>query len=298
MSTHGWRYVGLAAATLVGVALVATGAGPRAGAGPTTTVAPTTTRPATTTAAQATTTAVLPTLPEPADADSDPVRTLVPSIVAYGERLESEAERQAAVASALNDGTNTVAVEAAPAMLCSIVPVTTPLMASGRWERNGDQFASDEMIRRDPPGYGDCVVAGDDERFDDGVYQYIAVGPTGATSAAATVVVGARPVRVWLLNNGDTAVCLVQASPDQADYYESYQPNRQVRPGEAVAVRLADTATDVRVYGCPPDEVLRSFDLSPQFGVYVDLLGSEEQGAPTPSGVSVTSTTPRPTTTG
>jgi hypothetical protein len=67
-----------------------------------------------------------------------------------------------------------------------------------------------------------------------------------------------------------------------------------------MAIRIADVDNDVRVYGCPPDDVLRSFDLSPQFGVYVDLLGGEEPEASTPSapGGSVTSTTPRPTTTG
>ncbi len=67
-----------------------------------------------------------------------------------------------------------------------------------------------------------------------------------------------------------------------------------------MAIRIADIDNDVRVYGCPPDDVLRSFDLSPQFGVYVDLLGGEEPDGSTPSapGGSVTSTTPRPTTTG
>jgi len=294
MSTHGWRSVGLAAATLVGLTLVAAGTGPRAGAGPTTT------RPPATTPTTATTTAVVPTLPEPEDAESDPARTLVPRIVAYADPLESESERQAAVGSALSEGSNSVAVEAAPAMLCSIVPVTTPLMASGRWERNGDEFATDELTRRDPPGYGDCVAAGDDERFDDGVYQYLAVGPTGATSAAATVVVGVPSVAVWLLNNGDEPVCLVQASPHAADFYESFQPDSELSPGQALAIRIADIDNDVRVYGCPPDDVLRSFDLSPQFGVYVDLLGGEEPEASTPvaPGGSVTSTTPRPTTTG
>jgi hypothetical protein len=307
MSTHGWRSVGLAAATLVGLTLAAAGTGPRAGAGPTTTVAATTTlaaatstAPPTTAATPTTTTAVVPPLPEPEDAESDPVRTLVPRIVAYAERLESESERQTAVATALGEGSNTVAVEAAPAMLCSIVPVASPLMASGRWERNGDEFATDELTRRDAPGYGDCVAAGDDELFDDGVYQYLAVGPTGATSGAGTVVVGARSVAVWLLNDGTEPVCLVQASPREADFYESFQPDSELLPGEALAISVASVESDVRVYGCPPDDVLRSFDLSPQFGVYVDLLGGEEPDASTPAAPSgsVTSTTPRPTTTG
>jgi hypothetical protein len=301
MSTHGWRSVGLAAATLVGLTSIATGTAPRAGAGPTTSVArTTTTAPVGAAGATTTTAAAPPTLPEPENAESDPVRTLVPSIVAFEEVLESESERQAAVATALDERQNSVAVQAAPQMLCSIVPVTAPVMASARWERNGEQFASDELTRRDPPGYGDCVTAGDDERFDDAVYQYIAIGPTGATSAAATVVVGVPSVAVWLLNNGSEPVCLVQASPDQADYYESYQSDSELQPGEALGVRLAAVDSDVRVYGCPPDDVLRSFDLTPQFGVYVDLLEGEEPDASTPQAPAgaVTSTTTRPTTTG
>jgi hypothetical protein len=306
MSTHGWRSVGLAAATLVGVTSIAAGNAP--GAGPTTTVAATSTRPATTSTAPAataaaatTTTAVRPTLPEPENAESDPVRALVPSIVAFEEMLETESERQTAVATALGEGRNSVAVEAAPAMLCSVVPVATPVMASARWERNGEQFATDDLTRRDPPGYGDCVTAGDDERFDDGVYQYIAIGPTGATSAAATVVVGVPSIAVWLLNDGAEPVCLVQASPEDADFYESYQTDSELLPGQAIAIRIAAVDSDVRVYGCPPDDVLRSFDLTPRPGVYVDLLGSEEPDESTPSQApagAVTSTTPRPTTTG
>jgi hypothetical protein len=289
----------IAAATTMTVAVVASSP-PPVDAGATTTVAPTTTAAATTTTARPTTTAVLPTLPEPANAETDPVRTIVPRIVAYEEALETEQQRQQAITTALSEGQNSIAVEQPPAMLCAIVPVPTPLTAEGRWERDGDPFVSDEMARRDPPGYGDCITAGDDEVFDEGVFQYVAVGPTGATSAVATLVVGVPSVVVWLLNDGDQPVCLVQASPSDADRYESFDAgDAPLAPGQAVAIRLAATDQDVRVYGCPPDDVLRSFDLAPQFGVYVELLGDQpdESVPPAPPG-STTSTTTRPTTTG
>jgi hypothetical protein len=257
----------------------------------TTTVAPTTTT------ARPTTTAALPTLPEPENAESDPVRNVLPRIVAYPEPL-AEADRPAAITTALTEGSNSVAVGGAPpAMLCAIVPVPAPLTAAGRWERNGDPFISDDAARRDPPGYGDCITAGDDEAFGEGTYQYLVVGPTGATSAAGTVVVGAPAVVVWLLNNGDQPVCQVQSSPEEADYYEAFDAgNTPLAPGEALAVSVAAVEQNVRVYGCPPDDVVRSLDLAPQCGVYVEVFGEPAETAP--PGGAATSTTVRPTTTG
>jgi hypothetical protein len=250
----------------------------------TTTVAATTTRP--------------PSLPPPADEASDAVRTLLPSIVAVDEELTSVAERQPVVAEALTEGSTTVAVEATPGTLCAAVPVSAPVMAAGRWERDGEPVASAELTRRDPPGYGDCITGDDIGEIDDGVYQYIAVGETGATSAVATLVVGVPSVAVWLLNDGDQPVCLVQASPFDADFYEAYQADSELLPGEALAIRLAAVDHDVRVFGCPPDDVVRSFDVVPQAGVYVELFGGEEPGNSTLSpGGSTSSTTIRPTTT-
>ena len=228
------------------------------------------------------------------------MRTLVPSIVAVDERARhSAAERQPVVAAALTEGSNSVAVEATPGTLCAVVPVAAPLMAAGRWERDGEPVASAELTRRDPPGYGDCISADDVGDFDDGVYQYVAVGETGATSAAATLVVGVPSVAVWLLNNGDEPVCLVQASPPDADFYEAYQADSELLPGEALAIRVAAVDHDVRVYGCPPDDVVRSFDLVPQAGVYVDLFGGEEPAESTPRRVARRRRRrSRPTTTG
>jgi hypothetical protein len=288
--------VAIAVAIVAALAASAAVSDPAAvGAGPTTTAAPTTTRPGTTVAA---TTISPPTLPPPPDEASDPVRTLLPGVVAIAEQLVTDADRQPVVASALTERRNTVAIEAAPGTVCAVVPVAAPVMAAGRWEHDGEELASAELIRRDPPGYGDCITTDDVGDFDPGVYQYVAVGPTGATSAVATLVVGVPAVVVWLLNNGDEPVCLVQTSPSEADFYDAYQANSDLLPGEALAVRLAAVEHDVRVYGCPPDDVVRSLDVVPQVGVYVELFAVEAPGDSTPSpGGSTTSTTPRPTTT-
>jgi hypothetical protein len=172
-----------------------------------------------------------------------------------------------------------------------------PLMAAGRWERDGETLATADLIRRDPPGYGDCVSTDETGGFEDGVYQYVALGETGASSAVATVVLGVPSVAVWLLNNGAEPVCLVQTSPHDADFYESHQADSELLPGEALAVRVADVTHDIRVFGCPPNDVERSFDLDPQAGVYVELFAGDEPAESTPGGPS-TSTTVRPTTTG
>ena len=89
-------------------------------------------------------------------------------------------------------------------------------------------------------------------------------------------------------------MCLVQLSPASADFYESFESDSELLPGEALAVRVAAVDQDVRVYGCPPDDVVRSFELAPRFGVYVDLFDGDEPGESTPP----PSTTSRPTTTG
>jgi hypothetical protein len=278
-------------ATLISVAAVATtssGSALRAGA-TTTTARPSTTIPATTTTP--------PSLPPPADEASDPVRALVPSIVAIEDELATVAERQPVVAAALTEASNAIAVETPTRTLCAVVPVGAPLMAAGRWERDGETLATADLTRRDPPGYGDCVSTDESGGFEDGVYQYLAIGETGASSAVATVVLGVPTVAVWLLNNSDQPVCLVQTSPHDADFYESHQSDSELLVGEALGVRLADVAHDVRVFGCPPDDVERSFDLAPRGGVYVDLFAGEEPAESAP-GAPVTSTTVRPTTTG
>ena len=247
--------VAAASLVLVGSTLAASSSG-LVGAGATTTAAatPTTTLSSTTTVAAATTTP--PSLPPPADQASDPVRALVPSIVAVDDELTTTAERQPVVVAALAEATNAIAVPTTPGTLCAVVPVSAPLMAAGRWEHNGDTVAESALTRRDPPGYGDCITAADVGDFDDGAYQYLAVGESDVISAVATLVVGGPSVVVWLLNDGDQAVCLVQASPTDADYYEGFMDAEgELAPGEALAIRVAAVEQDVRVYGCPPDDV-------------------------------------------
>jgi hypothetical protein len=267
----------------------ATTAAPSTSARPTTTVA----------AAGATTTAAGPTdagtLPEPAGEAVDPVRTLVPRIASIPEVLTEPGDRRAAIDQALNDPSTAVAVEDGPGTLCAVVPVAAPLMADGRWERNGEPIASTGTVRRDPPGFGDCLPNDDGEPFRDGVYQYIAVGPTGARSAAATVVIGVGTVDVWLLNNGEEPVCMVHASPTQADFYEAFGISSPLQPGEAMMIRVADVDQDVRVFGCPPDDVLRTIRVSPEPQTYVDLF----EGAPAPTTRPTTAapTSAAPTTT-
>ena len=148
--------VAAASLVLVGSTLAASSSG-LVGAGATTTAAATTTASPTTTVAAATTTP--PSLPPPADEASDPVRALVPSIVAVDDELTTAAERQPVVVAALTEATNAVAVPTTPGTLCAVVPVSAPLMAAGRWERNGDTVAESALTRRDPPGYGDCITA-------------------------------------------------------------------------------------------------------------------------------------------
>jgi hypothetical protein len=288
----------LAAGTLTVVAataIVVAASTPTVGAGATT-AAPTTVA-ATTTAVTTTVppTTSPPSLPPPADEESDPVAALVPSIVAFDEVLDDPVERQAAVATSLTELQNTVATEEPPQTLCAVVPVAAPLMAAGRWELDGEPLTTSPELRRDPPGYGDCLDREAVEGFDEGVYQYVATGPTGARSAAVTFVLGVPSVAVWLLNNGDQPICLVQASPHAADFYESFTADSELLPGEALAIRMASVDHDLRIFGCPPDDVVRSLDVEPRFGVYVALFWDEETDdsapPPAPAGTAATTTT-------
>ena len=296
-----WGTAAMVASAITAAVVVGASSPPAVDAGVTTTVAPTPTVAApTTTVGGASTTAVaapLPSLPPPADEASDPVGLLVPSIVAVEEQLDTVAERQPVVAAALTEATNSVAVVPPVRTLCAVVPVAAPLMSGGRWERDGEPLESAELTRRDPPGYGDCISTDETGGFDEGVYQYVAVGDTGALSAAVTLVIGVPSVAVWLLNNGDSAVCLVQASPPEADFYEAFQADSELLPGEALAIRVAAVEQQLRVFGCSGDDVTRSFEFEPEQGVYVDLFADEEPDESAPGG-SVTSTTSRPTTTG
>ena len=260
---------------------------PSSAAGPSTSAAPTTTAPAS---------AI--TLPEPAGEAVDPVRNLVPRIASIPAVLTDAGARRDAIDRALTDPNTAVAVEDGPGTLCAVVPVAAPLMADGRWERNGEPIASTGSVRRDPPGFGDCLPNDDGEPFRDGVYQYVAVGATGARSAAATIVIGVGTIDVWVLNNGEVPVCMVHASPTQADFYEAFGVSAPLQPGEAMMIRVADVDQDVRVFGCPPDDVLRTTRISPQPQTYVELFDAPDPPDPTepPDAGGTTTPPPSPTT--
>ncbi len=238
-------------------------------------------------------------MPVPENASVDPVRVLVPSITVVTEALTDEADRQAAIGTALATPSHTVAVEAAPGTLCALVPVAAAVMAEGRWERNGEPVRTTAEQRRDPPGYDDCFTNDNGEAFRDGVYQFVAIGPTGATSAAATVVVGSEPLDAWFVNNGEEPVCLVLVSPEPADFYEARDTDSPLLPGEAIAITLADVDHDVRVFGCPPDEAIASFRITPEPQTYVEMFEADEVSSSTSSVTpsSVTPTTAATTTT-
>lgn len=236
------------------------------------------------------------TLPPPENEAADPIRTLVPGIAVVPAVLTDEAARQAAIGAALAAGGTTVAIEAEPGTLCAVVPTLAPVMARGRWERNGEPIAPSIEQRHDPPGFGECITNDDGEAFREGVYQFVAVGPTGATSAAASVVVGVEAVDVWLVNNGDEPVCLVLISPSRADYYESHDTESPLLPGEAIAISAAAVEHDVRVFGCPPDDSVRTFRFTPEPQSYVDMFVVDDDApasVPTDSGAA----TAAPTTT-
>lgn len=287
----------------VGASIASAGAAVGDPAAAPTSTAPTTVAAAPTSAAP---TSVAPTvpLPEPNSAAADPVRNLVPAIVATPEILIERQARQETIATALTEGSTTVAVPTRPGTMCAVVPVTAPLMTEGRWERNGEPFATGELQRRDPPGYGDCISNDNGEELDDGVYQYVAEGPTGATSSAATLVVGVDAVDAWFRNNGTDPVCLVLLSPEPADFYAAYDATEPLAPGEAMRVELAAVRHDVRVFGCPPDEPRRTFRATPAPGTYTELFevdagpasttgaATTVPGATDPAATTTTTTTP------
>lgn len=237
------------------------------------------------------------TLPPPESEAADPIRNLVPSIAAVPAVLTDEADRHTAISAALATGGTTVAVEAEPGTLCAVVAVLVPVMAEGRWERNGEPIGSSTEQRRDPPGFGECITNENGEGFREGVYQFVAVGPTGATSAAASVVVGAEAVDVWLVNNGEEPVCLVLMSPTRADFYVSHDTDSALQPGEAISISAAAVEHDIRVFGCPPDNSLRTFQFTPTPQTYTDMFAADGDASTTTAPTDSGAATAAPTTT-
>ena len=88
---------------------------------------------------------------------------------------------------------------------------------------------------------------------------------------------------------------MVHVSPTQADFYEAFSPGPPLQPGEAIVITVADVDQDVRLFGCPPDEVLRTIRFSPEPQTYVDLFDRPDTpdttAAPTGTGGTATPTT-------
>lgn len=238
---------------------------------------------ATTVIALATPTSTTVAVPRPENEAADPIRTLVPIVAVVPAVLTGNADREAAIGAVLANGATTVAVLTEPGTLCAVVPLQVPVMAEFRWERNGEPIGTGAEQRRDPPGFGECITRPNGEAFDEGTYQYVAIGPTGATSAAASVVVGVEPVDTWFVNNGDEPVCLVLLSPTRADYYEGHDTDTPLLPGEAMSISAAAVEHDVRVFGCQPNESLRTFTMTPEPLTYVDLFDDDTSTSTTPS---------------
>jgi hypothetical protein len=250
----------------VGVTAVLAGA-LLAGAPPTTTPpAPTTTAPATA------------TLPSPPSREADPVGVLVPTLTVNPEVLTPQ-QQAAAVTELLATPRHSIA-GAQPGTICAAVAITTPLAARAWWERNGETVRRVEEAVRRPPGFGDCLTAGGD-RLRDGTYQFVVAGPTGATSAAPTVVVGASVVWAVFRNNGDRPVCMLHISPRQADRFEAYQLDPPLAPGRLARVPVAVTEQEVEVFECPESgdlsDVTRdaSFSLIPVHNTPTDLFPAD-----------------------
>ena len=195
---------------------------------------------------------------------SDPVRSLVPSIVAVDDVLDRRRATSSGRRCGTHRGSNTVAVEEPPGTLCAVVRVAAPLMAAGRWERDGEPVGVGSAraprpagirrlhhgrrrrrlrrrrlpVRRGRRHRGD--LGGSDARHRRSVGRRLAAQRRRRSRCASS-----RRHRMSRLLRGVPARLRAVA-----------------RRGAGLQVAAVDQ--DVRVYGCPPDDVVRSFDLVPR----------------------------------
>ena len=255
----------VAAVAVVGAATTAGGGGPT----PTTEAAQRQTTAAPTTAAPP------PTLPLPPSRDADPVGALVPTLIVDPQVLNPR-QQTATVDELLANPRRSVAAAQA-GTICAAANLSTPLTARAWWERNGETIRRvDEAVRR-PPGFGDCLST-DGDRLPDGTYQFVVAGPTGATSAAPTFVVGTGAVWAVFRNNGAGPVCMLYISPRQADRFEAHRLDPPLAPGRLARVAVAATEQEVEVFECPASGDLggatraASFSLIPVHNTPTDLF--------------------------
>ena len=188
---------------------------------------------------------------------------LVPNVA--GERtfvVDDDGLRRALIDALLVTPRHDVASPTPVAMICAVVAVDDRRDLGGRWEFDGRPLLSTDPAGVAPPGFGECVDA-DGEDLPDGAYQFVAIGDSGATSAAGTFVAGATRLDQQLRNNSDQDVCAVLIGPATATYYEAYRFGAPVEPGDAITVALADVRQDARTIGCDDEDELAEFSFDP-----------------------------------
>jgi hypothetical protein len=232
---------------------------------------PATTAPAETSPAVTTVPPVIPTTVAPTTVPATTTTTipptgvlrLVPSIAALPDALEAPAGTQAQIVALLGTPRHDVASTGPVRTLCAVAPLDGPLRVGGRWERNGQRVDDVELADQQPPGYGHCLDNDGDELVD-GAYQFLVVDAAGRESAAATFVVGAERIDQRFVNDGEDDICMVLVAPTQTTYFEAYRyDGAPIRPGDQIALPMADVRQDVRALSCNPQEVLGDFDFDP-----------------------------------
>jgi hypothetical protein len=232
-------------------------------------------------------TAVDSTPPETADAPGTTVPTspstserparpaldeLVPNLAGHREFAGRPDQRQTLIDGLLASPRHDVASRQPIATLCAVVALDGPIRLGGRWEVDGRPLASSDPIDVGPPGFGECVDA-DGDALADGAYQFVAVDPSGASSAAGTFVVGADPIGQAFRNNGDEDVCAVLVGPASASFYEAFRLGAApIEPGAMVTIVLGSVRQDVRTIGCDGEEVLAEFSFDPSADEAQDLM--------------------------
>jgi hypothetical protein len=260
-----------APATTLTAGIPPTVAATPAPAPPATTVPPTTVPPApaptTTLAAAGPTTPPGGSPPATTTPDSSPeappyVAQLVPSVAAFPELLATPEEAAAAIDEMLASGRHDVAAAERTATICAAVPMTQPLALEGRWERDGRRIASSGTLRREPPGFGECLDD-DGDVLETGAYQYILRDTSGRGSAAAGIVLGAVPVEQRFVNDGDVAVCTIRIAPATTRYFEAYvYLAAPITPGAGVTLTVAAVEQDVETVACD-GSTIASFSFLP-----------------------------------
>ena len=220
----------------------------------------------------------LPSLPPPADEASDPVRALVPSIVAVEERAGHRRRTATGRGRGAHRGAATrVAVVPRLRTLCAVVPVAAPLMAVDGGSATASRWRRQTLTRRDPPGYGDCVSTDETGGFDEGVYQYLAVGDDRSDCR--------RPPRSSSASRRSPSGCSTTATSRSASSRRRRttqtstsrtRPIRSCCPARRWRSASRPSTTTCACSAARPTTSSAASTSSPQAGVYVDLFAGEE----------------------